>query len=612
MSLGKFTGQGEFWRPEHELREHVGEDSFHAWLRDNATKYFPDREFADFYVRDNGRNSIPPSQMMVLVLLKTFHNVSDQETIDRSRYDVRWKLALGIGYDEGLCAKSTLWTFRQRLLSNEGKGLLERSIQACRDAGVFKRRKIRAAIDTTPIFGRGAVKDTYNLLADALVLLLKTVAAFESSLFDSTSPEFYADQLGLLDYLTASSFKGMAAIDWDDRKQRQQLLDRLVGDCDRLLAHTEAVLADAEENDMVRLATREDVEDSMRLLRRILEQDVVRTDAGAELKQGVEKDRIVSAHDPDMRHSRKSSSVRFDGHKGQIVVDTESKVILDATVKPGNSYDGEGTLEAIERAEEALQKLPAQQNDADDGRATDQQQKTAAERGDEQAGKDEQLPKSEPEIEMTLGDCAYGSAENRRAFADAGRVFEAKQAQLQSNGRFTKDDFTVQEDGSRTCPAGHCVKPKKTTRQWRKESVKVNQYTWPYEVCCACSKRDQCMKPKKMKQTSPKRGRMITEHPEEALLKRARERQREEEFRQIYVLRQAVEHRLARMIQLGGRQARYFGLSKTGLQWRLLAVVANLTLAVAASGRQIARFLLSWPLWRLRGPRVIEVALSAS
>ena len=50
-------------------------------------------------------------------------------------------------------------------------------------------------------------------------------------------------------------------------------------------------------------------------LGQLLLQDVERKDDKAVLKQGVSRDRIVSVHDPEMRHGRKSSSTRFDGHK---------------------------------------------------------------------------------------------------------------------------------------------------------------------------------------------------------------------------------------------------------------------------------------------------------
>ena len=49
-------------------------------------------------------------------------------------------------------------------------------------------------------------------------------------------------------------------------------------------------------------------------------------------------------------------------------------------------------------------------------------------------------------------------------------------------------------------------------------------------------------------------------------------------------LRQAAEHRLARLMQLGVRQARYIGRTKTLCQLLLAATVANLTLVASRVG----------------------------
>ena len=48
--------------------------------------------------------------------------------------------------------------------------------------------------------------------------------------------------------------------------------------------------------------------------------------------------------------------------------------------------------------------------------------------------------------------------------------------------------------------------------------------------------------------------------------------------------RVVVEHRLARLVQLGIRQSRYFGRAKTKFQLYLAATVANLTLVAGKIG----------------------------
>lgn len=563
--MGELSAQGNLFGADHLHLDHVGRGTFYGWLAQEGPRVFPDADFREFYVLDNGRKSVPPSQMLRMVLLQWYDKVSDEEAIVRSRYDLRWKVALGLEDHEALCAKFTLQTFRGKLLlSKKGRGLLKRSVQVCREEGALRSRKVRAAMDTSPIIGRGAVKDTYNLVADGMVKLLRALAAFETPLLEEVDEVAFAREHDLSRYVTGTSLKGEAELDWDDEGAREAFLTELVVDVRRALRLGTQILERAPSSAYVtRSGSDKDVREAMELLGKLVEQDVeVREDGTAELKQGVAKDRIVSAHDPEMRHGRKSKKVRFDGHKGEIVADADSGVILDASCKAGNAHDADGSLEAIKRAEETLK---AAWEDA-----------PAEPSGEEQAGD------SEAKIIETMGDCAYGTADNRRDFADAGRTLTAKQASLHNGGRYTKEDFPRDEEtGARTCPAGHRVMPRWRTRTWRGEKVKVSYYPWPAAVCAACPLRKQCLKagdPEDGKARA--RGRTLSEHPEEELLAKARAQQHTPEFRDTYRQRQTVEHRLARLMQLGARQAKYFGRAKTELQWLIAATVANLTLAL--------------------------------
>ena len=67
-------------------------------------------------------------------------------------------------------------------------------------------------------------------------------------------------------------------------------------------------------------------------------------------------------------------------------------------------------------------------------------------------------------------------------------------------------------------------------------------------------------------------------------MQQARARQRSEAFAEHRQRRVVVDHRLARLVQLGIRQSRYFGRAKTRFQLYLAATVANLTLVAAKAG----------------------------
>jgi hypothetical protein len=97
---------------------------------------------------------------------------------EQTQYDLRWEVALGLEMEEVPMQKSALQEFEAKLvLHQKGEALLKKSIQEARRAGHLPQRKIRVALDTTPILGKGAVKDTYNLLPEAIVKLGGRLAA---------------------------------------------------------------------------------------------------------------------------------------------------------------------------------------------------------------------------------------------------------------------------------------------------------------------------------------------------------------------------------------------------------------------------------------------------
>ena len=120
-----------------------------------------------------------------------------------------------------------------------------------------------------------------------------------------------------------------------------------MADADRLLELSRLAQEELAEDS----AERQQIVAAAELLGQLLLQDVERTDDGVNLKDGVSRDRMMSVHDPEMRHGRKSSSRRFDEHKAAIVVDTGSQFITAVEVLPGNAPDNLGSLELVEQSE---------------------------------------------------------------------------------------------------------------------------------------------------------------------------------------------------------------------------------------------------------------------
>ena len=136
--------------------------------------------------------------------------------------------------------------------------------------------------------------------------------------------------------------------------------------------------------------------------------------------------------------------------------------------------------------------------------------------------------------------------------------------------------------GPCTCPAGQVTSHRvpMATRTDRSGRVcKTTGFRFEGAVCGACALRPRCVAAR------PGMGRTGRLHPhQEGLLQQARALQHSPAFAVYRRLRVTAEHRLARLTQLGMRQARCFGRAKTKCQLYLAATVANLTLVASPSG----------------------------
>ncbi len=531
--LGLRSGQLGLFEADHLYFDQVGRDSFYGLLAAHRGELFRDEEFAKLYVADNGRPSVPPSLLATALLLQTYERASDQEAKGHADFDLRWKVALGIEIEDRPFAKSTLQLFRAQLvLHGELQALLKKSLAFARKNGYFRSPKMKVVLDTSNILGRGAVKDTYNLLADGIVKLARVLAGLAGEDLGA-----WAEEAGYSRYL-GSSVKGEAGIDWSDGKAKREFLAGIVADADRLLGRAREALAGCAEGSDEEKRLKEASE----LLGQLLLQDVERGEEGVTVKEGVSPDRVVSVHDPEMRHGHKSKAKRFNGHKAGVAVDGESQLIVAVQVLAGNAPDNEGALELVRQAEE----------------------------------------NAAAEVEETIGDCAFGDGKTREEFAEAGRELVARVPARPERAFFPKEDFGIDlEKKVCVCPAGQeCRKlvPAGKYVDQKEETHQLFAFRFDASVCSACEKRPLCVA------AGPGKGRTVSLHPQEALIQAARAFQKSEAFAPYKQLRQAVEHRIARLMQLGVRQARYFGRAKTLLQLILAAMVANLTLVGSKLG----------------------------
>src|SRR3990172_6249578 len=148
--LGKRSDQHGLFEADHLYRDFVGRESFYAFVASQRGKLFRDEDFAKLYCLDNGCPSVPPSLLANALLLQTYDRVSDEEAKARADFDLRWKVALGVGIEDRPFAKSTLQVFRaQLILHEEVMAVFKQSLAFARRTGHLKSRKIKAVLDTS-------------------------------------------------------------------------------------------------------------------------------------------------------------------------------------------------------------------------------------------------------------------------------------------------------------------------------------------------------------------------------------------------------------------------------------------------------------------------------
>src|SRR6266446_3497454 len=515
--MGERSAQDRLFAADHIYLDFVGRDTLYGYLAQHRGQLFRDEDFAILYCRNNGRPSVPPSVAVSILFLRAYDGVSFVEAIERTKYDLRWKVALGLEMEEIPMQKSALQEFQARLvLRGQGEALLKKSIDEARRAGYVTSRKIWVALDTTPTLGKGAVKDTYNLLAEGIEKLALRLAEIAGEALAS-----WAEKEGLQRYF-GSSLKGEAGIDWDDKAQRDQLLSEIVQDGRRLLSLAEQARQEHPEH-------AEAIQADAALLERLIRQDVEENPGGGcQVKEGTERDRLISVHDPEMRHGRKSASKTFNGHKTAVAVDMESQLICGVEVLAGNAGDQEKALDLVHQAERV----------------------------------------TEGQVEESVGDCAYGGGPTRKAFADEQRLLTPKVPTSHNGDWFPKSAFAIDLDRMEVrCPAGQT-----TTEYQSSGEHRGGRFVFAAATCQACPLRSQCVR--------GQGGRSISIQPEERLQQQARAHNQTDAGKKSLRERVVVEHGIARLVRLGIRQSRYFGKTKTRFQVVMAAVVANLSLVV--------------------------------
>ena len=201
------------WLPPEELTEPeqaiakraTKKRKLFVFLREQRQVIFDEplqRELIEMY-RQTGAGKVPlaPARLALLTLLQCYAGVADHEAVELTADSKRWQMVLDcLGEDTPLCSQKTLFDFRMRLQhTGLDQRLLERTVAVARERGGFDAKALRAALDSSPLWGHGRVEDTINLIGhagrqviDCLAALTEqtvaeVIAAIGLNLFESAS-----------------------------------------------------------------------------------------------------------------------------------------------------------------------------------------------------------------------------------------------------------------------------------------------------------------------------------------------------------------------------------------------------------------------------------------
>lgn len=370
-------------------------NSIYAVLHRECRALFPDEMFADLFAGD-GRRSVPPMIVAVVMVLQRLEGLSDREAVERFAFDVRWKYAAGgLDFDHPGFVHTVLVDMRARLAASvRPNRIFERTVDVAAEAGLVGRRRV---LDSAPVYDAVATQDTITLIRSAVRGLLR-----------AADHVLRAELRAVICSGDAYTSAAKPAIDWTDAAEREALVDARARDGYALLAVLEGRVLGQE------------VDQAARLLATVLGQDLEQDGGVFRIARKVAKDRVISTVDPEARHGHKTVNRSFDGYKGHVAEDPDSEVITATAVTAGNVGDAEPAAGLL---------ADILHSSAQDERAQD-------------------------ERAQVYGDAAYGTGPLLAELAGAGVETMVKvQAANAPGGRLSKDVFTIDlEAGQVTCP----------------------------------------------------------------------------------------------------------------------------------------------------------------
>src|SRR5487761_1669259 len=325
LMQGRSQLEQDLWDAGDVTGHLVPPGSVFAFLAEHRRELFPDSFTADLFPSATGRPSLPADLVGSVLVLKELYDLSDTQTADALKFDIRWKVACGRSLLQMSFDPSTLVYWRRRIA---GSGRPDRVFDAVArliaETGILRGRRKRC-VDSTVFDDAVATMDTVSQLVAAMRKAGRVVPGAGGVIAAVCT----------LDY----SRPGKPDIDWDDPAAKEALVSDLVNDALAVLA--ELAAEGAPERD-------DAAADALGLLALVAGQDVEPaedsdgTDGQWRIARKVAPDRVISTVDTQARHTRKSKSACRDGFRAHVAAEPQTGLITgcELTMAAGEGSGG--------------------------------------------------------------------------------------------------------------------------------------------------------------------------------------------------------------------------------------------------------------------------------
>jgi hypothetical protein len=219
------------WQPsvelstqEERIMKRIRKAKLFAFLREPRHELLDEafqQELANLYRKaERGQPPVAPAMLALALILEAYTGVSDDEVIEATVMDRRWQLVLDcVDTEEAPISLGTLVAFRKLLIEGQmDRRLIERTIEIASQSQAFGSRPLRAALDSSPLWGAGRVEDTYNLIGHALKKVMCVVADQQGRELAEVASEAGAE------LVCRTSLKAALDRDWDQQFQKDEAL----------------------------------------------------------------------------------------------------------------------------------------------------------------------------------------------------------------------------------------------------------------------------------------------------------------------------------------------------------------------------------------------------